>query len=96
MARTKREVVQERVYDIEIDTKATFRTRGPISSSTVEKADSHVRVDDIAHGEVALVGASDDPDAAFHTTLGPDQCRELARALTNAAEYAEDQRERDS
>jgi len=83
--------VWERVYQIEVESDATYRIHGSVSQSRVEDTNATVRVDDISQGQVALVGFSDDPEASFYTKLSPEQARQLAQSLSNAAEYAEDQ-----
>lgn len=85
-----REEVQKRVYDREVSGEGTFRIVGEHGVMRVRETEADARVDDISDEKVALVTFSDEPEASGYIRLGPDEARELVKALTAAAEYADD------
>jgi hypothetical protein len=88
------EDVRERVYDVEESAETTFRIEDEILHARVEDKEAKWRVDDIAHGEVALVGfyEDNDVDAASYARLPAQKARRLGNALIAASEYAEEQK----
>ena len=87
-----REQVFKKVYDREITTQTGLLLETSyIHIEEVEDLESTVRVDDIGRGEVHLTTEAEVSDCWFNTgtNLSPDQARELAGALYEAANVAE-------
>jgi len=85
--------VREDVYSVEETAESTFRIEDDILHAKVEDKDAIWRVDDIANGEVALVGfrETDNMEATGYVRLPADAARRLGEALIHASDYARGQ-----
>lgn len=82
--------VREDVYSVEETAESTFRIEDNIMHAKVEDEDATWRVDDIANGEVALVGFRevDDVEATGYVRFDADEAKRLGEALIHASDYA--------
>jgi len=85
--------VREDVYNVEETAESTFRIENDILHAKVEDEDAIWRVDDIANGEVALVGfrETDDLKATGYVRFDADEAERLGEALLAASDYARGQ-----
>ena len=84
--------VREKVYDREVRTHTGLTLSTPyVHIEHAVDEDSGIRVDDIHDGKVNLATFGDAGDCEFSigTRLTPDQARELASALYEAANVSE-------
>ena len=87
---TTRDVIMGKVYDREIETCSALFLSSALVHVESDVPESTVRVDDIRDGEifVHVGGENDDYQYGAGFDLTPEQAREFAQTLYNAAEVA--------
>jgi hypothetical protein len=87
-----RRQVQSEVYQKEVESETTYQIEiGDVSFSRLEELVSRWRVDEIRDGNVVLASDAGHHGGESHTSLRPEQARELGQALVRAADFAENQ-----